>query len=550
MKPFSLLRDAVRAKEILTVLVRYGFSNLLTQLNIPTGWIDRFVNKSEHPLSQWERMRLAMEELGPTFVKIGQILSTRSDSLPAPMLESLKQLRDRVTPEPFDTIKLMLERQLGKQIEEVFDDFEEKPVGSGSIAQVHRAVLKNSGDLVALKIQRSGIEKDLTADLEILGWLAREAHDRLEELRPYNLPRVIDQLKRTLLSELDFTREANYGEIFNARNPYEEQVFAPMVYREFTTEKLLVTEYVEGVSPELFEGTTEEKKELARHGGQSVFHQIICNGFFHADPHPGNVLVTQDGRICLIDWGMVGQLTRQMRFNLANLLKGVMARDVEHIAFRGNRMGRHRKPVDNSQLEMDITRVLDRFGPEIKARDSGRIVLELLHVFGINGISLADDYIMLAKAVISIDQTGVILDPEFNIAEVATPFIKDLERERWQPKHVLQKLYWIFSDGFGRMSELPGNIQRVLKRIEDEDISLSLHHKGLDELSDSINRGANRLVLAIIVGALIMGSSMIITTGVQPLLLGFPAIGILGYLISFVFGIWVIFDIIRGGGHK
>jgi ubiquinone biosynthesis protein len=550
LKPLSFLRDAVRAKEILTVLVRYGFGNLLNQLNLPSGWIDRLINKAEHPMSQWDRIRLAMEDLGPTFVKMGQVLSTRTDSLPAPMIASLKQLRDRVKPQSPEIIRGVLESQLVEAIDEVFSEFDVNPVGSGSIAQVHRAVLKETGEVVAVKIQREGIKKALTADLEILAWLAREAHERLEEVKVYNFPGVVEQLRRSLVSELDFTREANFSEIFSARNPFKECVFAPKVYAGFTTEKLLVTEFVKGVSPEVFEGTSEEKVELAKHGGKSIFHQIISNGFFHADPHPGNVIVTKDGRICFVDWGMVGQLTRQMRFHLADLLKAVTARDVEHIAFRGNRMGRHIRPIDTARLEMDITRALDSFGPTIRARDSGRIVLDLLHVFGVNGIELADDYIMLAKAIISIDQTGVSLDPQFNVAKAAKPFLRDLERERWQPRQILKKLYWVFSDGFGRLSELPGNIQRVLKRIEAEDISLNLHHKGLDDLTDSINRSANRLVLAIIIGSLIMGSSMIITTGVQPLLWGYPAIGILGYLISFVFGVWVIFDILRGGGHR
>ena len=544
------MRDAVRAKEILTVLVRYGFGNLLNQLNLPSGWIDRLVNKADHPLGPWEGIRLAMEELGPTFVKMGQVLSTRTDSLPTPMIESLKQLRDRVKPESIEKIRTTLEAQLGADIESVFSEFDEEPIGSGSIAQVHKAVLAETGEVVALKIQRAGIEKALTADLEILAWLAREAHERLEDVKPYNLPGVVSQLKRSLLTELDFTRESNFSDIFSSRNTFKKYVFAPKVFTEFTTERLLVTEYVEGVSPEKFSGTDEDKKLLANQGGRSLFHQIIRIGFFHADPHPGNVIITDDGRICFIDWGMVGQLTQQMRFNLADLLKAVMARDVEHIAFRGNRMGRQLTPVDISQLEIDITRALDRFGPEINARDSGRIVLELLHVFGVNGISLADDYLMLAKAIISIDQTGVSLDPEFNVARVAAPFIRDLEKERWQPTHLLKKLYWTLSDGLGRMVELPGNIQRVLKRIENEDISLNLHHKGLDDLTDSINKSANRLVLAVIIAALIIGSSTVITTGVEPLLWGFPAIGILGYLISFVFGVWVVFDIMRGGGHK
>ncbi len=550
MKPFSLLRDAVRAKEIFTVLVRYGFSNLLTQLSIPTGWVDRLVNKAEAPLSQWDRIRLAMEELGPTFVKMGQLISTRSDSIPPQLLESLKNLRDKVKPVPFGQIKLVLETELGHPFEESFSHIDEISIGSGSIAQVHRAVIRDTGDVVALKIQRPDIKKDLISDLEILGWLAREAHERMDDLRIYNLPRLVEQLKTSLLNELDFTHEANFSEIFSAKNPFSEHVFAPVIYSEFTTNRLLVTEFVLGVSPDEFTGTREEKATLAHHGGSSVFHQIICNGFFHADPHPGNVLVTNEGKICLLDWGMVGQLTKQMRYHLADLLKAVMARDIEHIAYRGNRMGKIKKTVDSPRLEMDIMRALDQFGPQIKAKDSGRIILELLHVFGVNGIAVADDYIMLAKAVISIEQTGVMLDPEFNIANVAQPFVKDLQRERWQPQPLLRKLLWIFGDSFERLTGLPGNIQRVLKRIEEEDIHINLNHQGLDELNESINRSANRLVLAVIIAALIMGSSTIITTGVEPLLWGFPAIGILGYLISFVFGVWVIFDIIRGGGHK
>lgn len=262
------------------MLVRYGFSDLLNRLNIPSSWLDRLVTKVDHVLSPWERIRLAMEELGPTFVKIGQVVSTRADSLPAPMLESLKQLRNNVKPEPFEKIKLTLEAQLGQDVSNLFDELEERPIGSGSIAQVHRAILKESGEAVALKIQREGIQKRLTADLEILGWLAHEAHERLEEIRPYNFPRVVEQLKRSLMSELDFTHEANYSEIFTARNPFPESVYAPKVYSQFTTERLLVTEFVQGISPEKVSVTVEEKKELALIGGRSVFTRLFATASF------------------------------------------------------------------------------------------------------------------------------------------------------------------------------------------------------------------------------------------------------------------------------
>ncbi len=550
MKPLTLFRDAVRGKEIVTVLVRYGFSNLLSKLNIPTGWIDRLVTKSDAPLTPWKRIRLAMEDLGPTFVKIGQIISTRPDMIPQPLLEELKDLRDKVRPEPFDAIEKVLNVELPGNWQDHFEFIDPDPVGSGSIAQVHLAVLKSTGEKVAIKVQRPGIERAITSDLEIINWLAKEIHERDEDLRPYNLPQVVKHLKKNLLLELDFKNEANNAKLFNARNPFAETIFAPRIYDEFTTQLIVVTEFVDGVSIANVDLPEETKKELAQSGGESIFHQIITLGYFHADPHPGNLLVTTDNRLCLLDWGMAGQLTRQMRYHLADLLTSVIKHDVEKIARTALRMSENSRSVNSQQLEMQITVTLDSYGSSISIDDIGSVMLDLLHVFGDNKIEISQNYVLLAKAVISMEQTGKSLDPNFNIGEIAEPFIRNLQTERWQPTSLLKKLFWAIDDGIYKFFEFPGNFSRILKRIEQEDISLNLHHKGLNGLTESVNRSANRLVLAIIIGSLIMGSSMVITTGVKPLLWGFPALGLVGYLFSFLFGVWVMIDILRSGGHK
>jgi ubiquinone biosynthesis protein len=550
LKPFSFYRDAVRAKEIVAVLVRHGFGSLLDQINLPAGWFDRLAHRNEEPISLWTRLRDVIEDLGPTFIKMGQILTTRPDILPPALISELKGLRDQVRPEPFETVQLVLKAAFGEDLSKLFSHIETEPLGSGSIAQVHSALLASDSTPVAIKIQRKGIERALTSDLEIIGWLVRELHERIDDLKPYNLPSVVDTLTQGLLNELDFEQEARNADLFNARNPNPEHVFAPKVFKDLSSKTVLVTELIHGVPPDDIEATPEIRRALAEAGGTSVFHQIFTVGFFHADPHPGNLLVTADNRLCLLDWGMTGQLTRRMRHDLADLLAAVASGDVERIARRAIRMSGSNRMVDEQLLEMQITLVLDRYGGELALDDAGSIILDLIFVFGSMGIDISRDYVLLAKAVLSLEKTGSALDPEFSIVSTARPFLVGLTKERWAPEALLRSLFWKLEESLGCLASLPADTHRLIRRIENEDIGIRLHHRGLEELNTTLNRSANRLVLAVIIGALIMGSSMIITTGVQPLLWGFPAIGILGYSISMVFGFWIIVDIFRSGGHR
>ncbi|MBN2234490.1 MAG: AarF/ABC1/UbiB kinase family protein [Opitutales bacterium] len=550
MKPFSLYRDAVRAKEIVTVLMRHGFGSLLDQINIPASWFDRFAPRREDPHTPWTRIRMVLEDLGPTFIKIGQILTTRPDILPPALIDELKSLRDQVRPEPFESISRTLKNAFGDELEKVFSSIEPEPIGSGSIAQVHLARLRSTGETVAIKIQRPDIKPALTSDLEIIGWLARELHERVDTYRPYNLPAVVDTLRKGLLSELDFEQEARNATLFNARNPHPEKVFAPSVYKEISSRSVLVTEHVDGISPDEIDAPSDIRRSLVEYGGASVFHQMFSVGFFHADPHPGNILITPDHRICFLDWGMAGQLTKRMRHDLADLLAAVASSDVERIARRAIKMMDSNRMVDEQQLEMEITQVLDRYGGELNLDDAGSVILDLIFVFGSNGIDVARDYVLLAKAVLSLEKTGDALDPTFSIVSTATPFLTALTKERWAPESLFRNLVWKLEESLSCLNALPADSLRLIRRIENEDIGIRLHHRGLEDLNRTFNRSANRLVLAIIIGALIMGSSMVITTGVQPLLWGFPALGILGYLISMVFGFWIIVDIFRSGGHR
>ena len=551
IKPLSLIKNAVRAKEIVAILVRYGFDDLLEQLGTPPGWLKRLVPRKWEGMNSWQRIRHTCEELGPTYVKIAQLLSTRPDVLPQPLIEEFKKLRDDVTPIPFENIKPVLVEELDVLIEEAFTEFQRDPIACGSLGQVYKARLSENDQWVTVKIQKPGIKKEIEADLEIIGWFARQFNDRFSELKPFNFPDVVEQTKRGLLRELDYTNEARNATLFNTLNTYPEKVFAPEVVHSLTTRRILVTDWIEGQKIDACTFSEEEGRTLARIGGDSIFHQIVITGFFHADPHEGNLLVTKENRICILDWGLTGQMTRRMRYFLADLLGAIASQDAEKVVRVAARMSRDNRRINTHELEKQVTGILHKY-PELTLAKNvvGNILVELLYVFGSNGIHLARDYTLLARAVIAMEETGKSLDPGFNIPSIALPFLKDLSWDRWNPVNVLKQGYIFLLDSFLKLNELPGDVQRILRRIEEEDLSIKLYHRGLDEISELLDHGVNRLTMAIIIGALIIGSSTVITTGVKPHIWGFPAIGIIGYMLSALLGIWIVFDILRHGRHK
>ncbi len=545
-----LIRDAVRAKEIVTILLRYRFDELLEGIDTPASWLIRIVPPAKEGLPLWRRVRLAIEELGPTFIKIGQILSTRPDILPREWIEELEQLQDRITPLPFEQMRPVLEKELGCPLTEVFAAFDTTPAASASLAQIYRAQLRAGARPVAVKIQKPGVRKPIQTDLEILSWLAEQAHANIPSLRPFDLPTVLDELKQGLLNELDFTIEARNAATFNSLNQFPDKVFAPEVFAEYTTPRLLVCEWIDGDPPGKGQLSPEQRAHVALTGGNSFFSQIVITGFFHGDPHPGNILVTADQRICLLDWGLAGQLTTRMRYYLIDLFSACAKRDAEMVTRIALRMGRPPERTQRAQLEKAVTTVLFKHDADLRRMENiGSVIFELIYVFGSHGIHVVRDYTLLAKAIISIERTSTLLDPSFNLAAVGEPYIRQLNWERWNPANLARSLAADWREKLSRLGELPQDIQRVLHRIEDGDLPIRLDHKGVHEATNTIHHAFSRLSLAVIIAALLISSSVVINTGVEPLLWGYPAIGIVGYLLSAALGAYVAFDILRSG-HK
>lgn len=533
--------------------MRNGFLELLEQIEAPSGWLSHFIPARQTHLNFWQRVRVTFEELGPTFVKFGQVISSRPDVLPQPLIDELKTLRTNVKPMPWEAMGPILRSELEGEISDFFDDFDTTPIASGSVGQIYRAKLKGTGTPVAVKLQRPGIRKEIKADLEIIGWFARQMHQKISELQAYDLPAVVEETGFGMLRELDFTIEARNANAFTASNGYPDKVFAPKVYEQFTTHRLLVTEWIEGTTPDKVTRDPETASALAKLGGCSVFDQIFIQGFFHADPHTGNLLITADNRICLIDWGLAGQLTRAMRYFLADLFGAVAQRDAEKVVQITLAAVGGRTRIDPTKLEKEIRFVLHKHtdGDTSKSFPIGRVMVDLLYVFGSNGVKLARDYSLLTKAVISIEESGLTLDPEFDSRDIAKPFLEKLRWERWNPSTVLRQLYWSAQGTVVGLRDLPNAIQRLTRRLEEGDLAINLQHQGLDGLRSTLDSVANRLVLAIIVAALLVGSSLIIRSASHQTLWQFPNwLGVVGYHIAFVFTLWLIYDIIRHGRHR
>ena len=550
MKPFNYLANAVRAPEIVAILVRWGFEDLLLQLDTPQFLLKNLVRKKVTGLAPYERVRQACEELGPIFVKFAQILSTRPDRLPEPLVMEFKKLRSQVEVQSFERIQPVLVKELGVDYSEVFADFDEIPVGAGSLGQVYKARLRSTNEWVAVKIQRADIRKTISADLEIIGWFARQLHARIDYLRPFNLPVLAREAEQRLEEELDYRNEADNAEIFSSLNREQDRVFAPKVYRELSTRRLLVTEWVEGASPDQVELDAETGRELAKLGGESVFHQIVGTGFFHSDPHSGNMLITEDHRICFLDWGQAGQITVEMRYSLADLFAAITSRNADKVIRVAERMSVSNRRIDRRGLEKEVTLLLNKyrkFGPG--GTKIGTVGLEMLYLFGSNGIVVSPDYALLSKAILCVEESARSLDPDFDIQAVARPFLVEMSKERWSWESVTRQTAYPLLSMLRRLQQIPENVQRILQRVEDEDIRVNLHHTGTEDLEKTLNHSMNRLTAGIILGSLIIGSSLVITTGVKPLLFGYPAIGLLGFLVSGLLGLYIVISVLKNNHH-
>jgi len=538
-----------RFRAIVITLVKYGFGDIIARLDLPAKLSHIYSRKEprEDPGTS-TRIRLALQELGPTFVKLGQLLSLRTDLIPVDMADELSKLQDDVPAEEFSEIKKQIEHALGRPLDEVFSRFDQEPMAAASLAQVHGAALRNSGEEVAIKVQRPGIRQMIRNDLRIMESLAHRAHERVESLQMYNLPRVVEEIKRLLTQELDFRREAR--NIRLARSNFEEDgaLYLPRVHSDISTSRMLVLERIEGTKlrDAAASWPSRVRQDLARKWLRATLKQILEDGFFHADPHPGNFFILSEDRYSLLDWGMVGRLTPETRIKLVDLLGGVVLKDSQQVLDLLLEFTEYKPDIDMDSLQRELLDILDDYhSVPLKEINMGKLLTALTEMLRNHQMQLTMDLSVMIKAIVTSEGSARMLDPDLDVISEAAPFIRRLARQKYSPQMILATIRSSFRNIWRMQQSLPVQINHIMDKLQRDELTIGFEHKRLEGLRRTLNEVANRLTLALVTAAMVIGSSMIITTGVKPLLFGYPALGLIGYLLSGLFGCWLIVDILR-----
>lgn len=539
------ITNIVRGKEILTILIRYGFQDLLDKLSIDTGLLSKNIIKIERGLSTPVKVRKVLEELGPTFIKFGQLVSMRPDLIPDEYIRELEKLQDEVPIEEIETIVKIIENELGMSTAELFADFDHRPIAAGSLSQVHRAVLGETGELVAVKVRRPRIGERIKTDLAILEWFAEAAQKNFDELKNYNLPEFVEELRRTIMRELDFEREARNMAEFRRFMLGNDTITSPRVFMRYTTKRVLTMELVEGRKPNRLKADAQLRRKLAGVMLNAYTKMVFERGFFHADPHAGNVLVV-NGKLYLLDWGMTGRLTRNMRLMLLMVLVAVLESNEERVLKLAIKAFGVTGVNNRELLARDVLELIEEFNGRTSANKSiGQLLINLVTLFRQYQIVIPPQYVLVSRALLIAEGLSRMLHPGIDVVAVIGPYVK---KQYYKLINPASNSFWLeeVQDLILLGHDAPEKVGKLLDMLAGGEFKLE--HKGLSHLKNTLLEASNKLTLAIITGALIVGSSLVITSSTPPLVLGHSAIGVAGYLFSSVLGIVLVFNILRGKG--
>ena len=549
-------RHLNRYRQILTVLFRYGFGDVIESLKIDQ-YIEiglQFVSKKRREklekFSRAEKIRMAVEELGPTYIKLGQILSTRPDLIPIDFIDEFSKLQDMVPPFAFSEVKKIIEHDLDGPIEDLFDFIDEIPIASASIGQVHRAGL-NNGDLVAIKVRRPDIRSIIEVDLEIMLHLATLAEKNIEEIAFYRPIKIVEEFARILERELDYAIEATNLERFALNFLGDPTVYIPKVYREATSSRVLTMEFIDGIKVsniDLLDESGLDRKLIMQRGANICLKQIFSDGFFHADPHPGNIFILPGNIVCLLDFGMVGSVDRQMRENFVELVDSVVQRNEARSTQVLLRLTYWDTEPDVRMLERDVSDFLGQhlYKP-LKEIKISRLLQHLLILTSRHRLRIAPDIFLMIKALGELESVGVKLDPDFDIIARAEPFIRKVKLDRFRPKRITEDVFSVSLDLLSLLKQLPRDARDIARLIRKQQFVIKLEHQGLHEVLATHDQISNRLSFSIVIAALVIGSALIVISKTPPYVFGISLIGIIGFLAAAVMGIWLLVAIIRKG---
>lgn len=509
----TAMQDLKRAREILNVGAKYGFliDPALTAKVPGLGMLTP--EKDIAALSRGERAKRVLEELGPTFVKLGQVLSIRPDLVPPDIVDSLSQLQKNVAPLPADELREVAEGYLGAKIEEHFESFDLTPMAAASIAQVHRAKLKVDGQIhdVVVKLQRPGIREKMESDLSILYWLARAAEGSIKEASLYQPVGIVREFEAALLQELDFLHEArNIQEITRNFESRPGLLELPRVYEHLTSQKLLVMSFVEGIRiTDIAGNPAYDSEELLQRALEVIFEMVFTDGFFHGDPHPGNMLVTSDSRIAMLDFGLMGRLTKEEQETLIQLALAVFSRNATQLTRVVMKMGQVPPEFNRLAFEADVRPLMDKYlGVELAKINSQNLVRECMEMIVEHHVRLPPEYAILGRAAGTIEGIGRIIYPEFNVIKVAAPFVTRLVSRRLDPTKLGTEAMGLALSLQQLLTDAPLQASRLLDDLEAGRLNVGIHGKPLEELIAAQRVHSVRVVLVGSVATLIIAAAI------------------------------------------
>lgn len=549
-------RSATRYNQILRVLVKYGFEDLVQHLEERKRYtfLRRFIPKSSlyhaSKYSKWEKMRMVCEELGPTFVKFGQILSNRPDLIPFELVLEFEKLQDKVPPMSDKMAKEVVETELKDEVDTLFAWFDPRPFASASMAQVHKVTL-HSGNRVALKIQRPGIKEIIIEDIKVMYTVAEILERRIPSIKTFDPVGLVKNFENSILKELDFINESiNAQRFYNnllADKGFDQYARAPKIYQKFTTEKVLALEFINGIKIDRIKKLDEkkvDKKVVAKRLSISFFKQIFEYGFFHADPHPGNLLVLPNRHICYLDFGMMGSILPRDIKIFGQLFIAITKKDIKNIIDALQLLSNTTSIKNLRGLEFDVNEFVEKYYVrDVHDNEMSTVLLELKDIIVAHGLKVPTHFYLFARSLVTLEGVLEKLDPEIDQFEMVRPYLSKSVSRKYDPikigKKVINSIYEI-SD---YMEVFPRDLKNAIRKINSGQIEVDLTHKGIDPMVHTIRRVTKQVIAAFIMVALIIGSSLFIITEIPPLWRGYSIIGIVGLIITLIVGYGMLRDI-------
>lgn len=552
------VRDLGRLQDIASVLIRWGFGDVVKRMGM-AGVLEKAgrllhwqaVEEGRLRMDVPTRLRCTLQDLGPTFVKLGQVLATRVDLLPPAWIDELGKLQNAVPALPWDAVLPQLREDLGAEPEAVFARVEHEPLAAASLAQAHRAWLAD-GSAVVLKIRRPGIRDTVEADLRLLKHLAVIVEKNLPELRRYHPQRIVQQFSASLRRELDFAAECRNAERIAHNFAGRDDIVIPRVYWQWTCERLNVQECLEGVPGRdlaAVDAMGLDRVQLARTGAGLVLKMVLEDGFFHADPHPGNIFYMPDGAIGVIDFGMVGRVTEQRRFQIVRLLHGLVVHDSAAVAEVLADWTEENNDIDEVRLQESADVFVDQYrGVPLKDLRMGAMLGDVTAMLREHGLSLPADLALMIKAFLTLEGMGRQLDPGFDMASEARPYLERAMLERFAPDVLVRRGRRTLSGLVDLLRDMPRDVHRLLQSARRGKLQMHIEVDTLRAFGEQVDRAANRLTMGIITASLVIGSSIVMNSvggGVSNRWL--MALGVLGFVGAALCGVWILFSIWRSG---